>query len=108
MLVTGMKKDACANSLGLEGKLLFLKITIVLNFGGFRSIIKEHIPKKHLNFEEPIKHDKKFDNTHDRIHGERRDELMYTENHFYGKSKNAADDLPRKGRRTIDIEREVS
>lgn len=34
-----------------------------------RCIIKEHIPKRHLNFEEPIKTDKQFDNTHNRIHG---------------------------------------
>lgn len=53
--------------------------------------MKDHIPKKHLDFENPIVTDKKFDNTHDRIHGERRDELMYSENYFYGKAKNAAD-----------------
>jgi hypothetical protein len=47
--------------------------------------VKEHIPKKHLNFEEPIKTTKKFDNTHDRIYGNRRDELMFTENYLYGK-----------------------
>jgi hypothetical protein len=60
----------------------------------YRTIVKEHIPKKHLNFEEPIRTDKKFDNTHDRIHGHRRDELMYSENYHYGKNKNPADELP--------------
>ena len=35
----------------------------------FRTIVREHIPKRHLNFEEPIKTDKKFDNTTDRIYG---------------------------------------
>ena len=33
---------------------------------------------------------------------------MYTENFYYGKSKNAADSLPRFGKRTLDIEREVT
>ena len=42
----------------------------LLNFiNCIRTITKEHIPKKHLNFEEPIKTDKVFDNTHDRIYG---------------------------------------
>lgn len=78
------------------------------NFICYRTIVKEHIPKKHLNFEQPIVTDKKFDNTHDRIHGERRDELMFTENFLYGKSKNEADQLPKVGRRTCDIESMVS
>jgi len=69
--------------------------------------VKEHIPKRHLQFEEPIKTDKKFDNTHDRIYGERRDELMYTENYYYGRSKNPADELPKVGRRTADLEKQV-
>ena len=64
-----------------------------------RCITKEHIPKRHLNFEEPIKTDKQFDNTHDRIHGIRNDELMYTENFYYGKSTNPADSLPKVGRK---------
>ncbi len=69
--------------------------------------MKEHIPKKHLQFEEPITNNKKFDNTHDRIYGERRDELMFTENYYYGKSKNAADEQPKVGRRTADLESQV-
>ena len=62
-----------------------------------RTIVREHIPKRHLNFEEPIITDKKFDVTHDRIYGERKDQLMYTENFYYGKSKNPADALPKVG-----------
>jgi len=38
-----------------------------------RTIVREHIPKRHLNFEEPIITTKKFDNTHNRIYGERKD-----------------------------------
>ena len=70
--------------------------------------MREHIPKKHLNFEEPIKTDKRFDNTHNRIYGQRRDELMFSENYLYGKSKNAADELPSVGKRTLMMEREVT
>ncbi|CDW88912.1 UNKNOWN [Stylonychia lemnae] len=72
-----------------------------------RTIIREHIPKRHLNFEEPIITEKKFDITHDRIYGERKDQLMYTENFYYGKSKNPADNLPRVGRKTINQEKEM-
>ena len=72
-----------------------------------RTIVKEHIPKRHLNFEEPIKTDKKFDNTHDRIYGQRKDELMYTENFYYGKGKNKADELPSYGKKTDKLEKQM-
>ena len=72
-----------------------------------RCITKEHIPKKHLNFEEPIQNDKKTDNTHDRIYGQRKDELMYTENFYYGKSENPADKLPRQGVKTKNLEKQM-
>jgi len=45
----------------------------------FRTITKEHIPKKHLNFEEPIISGKVFDNTQDRIYGEKLTQPMITE-----------------------------
>jgi hypothetical protein len=32
--------------------------------------MREHIPKKHLDFENPINTDKRFDNTVNRIYGE--------------------------------------
>lgn len=35
-----------------------------------RTVIREHIPKKALDFENPISHGKKFDNTVHRIYGE--------------------------------------
>ena len=72
-----------------------------------RSIVKEHIPKRHLNFEEPIKTTKKFDNTHDRIHGYRTDELMYSENYHYGKGYNKADAIPRVGLKNKRLEEEM-
>ncbi len=72
-----------------------------------RSIVKEHIPKKHLNFEEPIRHTKKFDNTHDRIYGDRKDEPMYSENFHYGKGVNPADALPKVGLKNRRLEQEM-
>jgi hypothetical protein len=63
--------------------------------------MKEHIPKKHLNFEEPIKSDKVFDNTFSRIHGERKPEPMFSETSLIGTSKNPADNLPKIGRKTL-------
>ena len=62
-----------------------------------RTIVKEHIPKKHLNFEEPINSTKKFDNTHERIYGDRKDELMYSESYGYGRGVNPADKLAKIG-----------
>ncbi len=72
-----------------------------------RTIVREHIPKRHLQFEEPIKTTKKFDNTHDRIYGEKKDELMYSENHFYGKGVNPADQLPKVGLKQKRLEQEM-
>ncbi len=72
-----------------------------------RTIIREHIPKRCGNLEEPIYNDKKFDNTLDRIHGVRRDEIMQSENYMYGRSKNPADELPQVGKRTMLMEREI-
>ena len=72
-----------------------------------RTIVKEHIPKKHLDFENPIRNEKVFDNTHDRIYGEKKDELMYSENFHYGKGKNPADALPKVGRKNKILEQEM-
>jgi hypothetical protein len=45
----------------------------------FRTKVREHVPKKHLDFENPIKA-KIFDVTSDRICGESRPEVMATFN----------------------------
>ena len=97
MLETGTKRDPSKISQEKEGTHSSYQL--------YRTITKEHIPKKHLNFEEPIKTDKVFDNTHNRINGERRDELMITENRLYGTGKNPADSLPKVGKRTQLMER---
>ena len=72
-----------------------------------RTIIREHIPKKHLNFEEPIQNDKMFDNTHDRIYGEKKDELMYSESFHYGRGVNPADNLQKVGLKQKRLEQEM-
>ena len=68
--------------------------------------MKEHIPKGHLNFEEPI-FGKEFDNTKNRIYGESKPEIMGTYNHEYGTGKNAADNIARVGRKQQNFERQI-
>ena len=75
--------------------------------GEGRTIPRVHIEKKWGDLEKPILHDKKFDDTGERIHGDRRLHDMTSENYHYGKSKNPADELPRVGKRTLAMEREI-
>ena len=74
----------------------------------YRTIVKEHIPKRHLNFEEPITTDKVFDNTNQRIYGEKLIQPMISESYHIGKSVNPADNLPKVGYKTLQMEQEVS
>ena len=75
--------------------------------GTSRTIAKEHIPKKHLDFETNNSNKYKGDNTHDRIHGERLETQFKSENNGYGRGYNAADHLPTKGQRTANLERQI-
>ena len=97
--------------------------------GTSRTIPKEHIPKRHLDFEpkpvmEPMDISRsnglqasteyttqrpiyKGDKTHDRIHGAKVDAEMKSENYHYGRGKNKADLLPTKGKKTLQMEREI-
>ena len=52
-----------------------------------RTVPREHIPKKHLDFENPIK-GKNFDNTMVRIYGEANPQIMTTNNTEYGVARN--------------------
>lgn len=67
--------------------------------GEGRTIVREHIPKKHLDFENPIR-GKNFDNTSVRIYGEAKPEIMNTNNAEYGVGKNRADGIAKIGRKT--------
>ena len=73
-----------------------------------RTVPREHIPKKHLDFENPINTEKVFDNTSNRVYGESRPETMTTNNLEYGTGKNSADGIAMIGRKTKNIEREIA
>jgi hypothetical protein len=70
-LPTGSKKELLKNSVELGGNVVtfYLYFVNLLCNRLCRTIVREHIPKRHLDFENPIKTDKVFDNTVDRIHG---------------------------------------
>jgi hypothetical protein len=72
-----------------------------------RTIIREHIPKRHLDFENPIKTDKVFDNTQNRIYGEKINVPMITESYYIGKSVNPADYIPKVGKKTLGLESDI-
>jgi len=73
----------------------------------YRTVAKEHIPKKHLDFENPINSGKVFDNTSNRIYGESRPEVMNTNNQEYGVAKNKADSIANIGRKTHLLEKDI-
>jgi hypothetical protein len=75
----------------------------------FRTIVREHIPKRCGNLEEPISTTKKFDNTVSRIYGETVSEASFsTEYGHIGAGKNAADQIAKVGKKTQLAEAEVS
>jgi hypothetical protein len=74
----------------------------------YRTIVRDHIPKRCGNFEEPIKTNKVFDNTSDRIYGHRQFAQVDTESRLIGSGHNPADDLPKIGRKTLNSDKEVS
>ena len=74
----------------------------------FRTVTKEHIPKRHLDFENPIYTDKVFDNTSNRIYGESKPEIMTTNNTEYGTAKNSTAGIARIGKKTDIMEREIA
>ena len=61
-----------------------------------------------MNFEEPIKTDKSFDNTSNRIYGDRGHPDLGTETATLGKGFNPADNLARVGRKQEMMEADVS
>jgi len=73
-----------------------------------RTIVREHIPKKCGNLEDPIKTDKVFDNTSNRIYGKRGFEQANTEASIIGSGYNPAEDLAKVGRKTLNSDQEVS
>jgi len=70
--------------------------------------MRQHIPKKHCNFDEPIINKTKMDSTMDRIYGAMTVHPMVPESSKMGTGKNPANDLPKFGKKTLDAEKEVS
>ena len=70
-----------------------------------RTIVREHIPKRHLDFENPIVSDKVFDNTNSRIYGAKLQTCMVPTSNDWGTGKNAADAIPRVGLKTQNFEK---
>lgn len=119
--VTGKRKEICVCLQVKEGKFINVRVTnqvdlcnksnqIMLTVSNhcIRTIAREHIPKKHLDFENPIITDKVFDNTANRVYGESKQEIMSTNNTEYGTGKNKADTLATMGRKTKNIEYEIA
>ena len=73
-----------------------------------RRVVREHIPKKHCNFDQPIISDKPIDNTNERIYGPKLYAPMFSETYSIGKSFNPADALPKAGKKTLNTEKAVS
>lgn len=105
MWATGKKRPRLESSLDKAGKSSSFNQPLLK---GHRTKPREHIPKKHGDLENPIVHNKQYDVTADRIHGERRDDFLKTNNHEYGKAYNPADNLPKIGRRTEMLQAQVS
>jgi len=72
------------------------------------TIAREHIPKRHLDFENPIQTNKVFDNTNARIHGQKLTTNMVATSNDWGSTKNTADLIPRVGRKTELLEKEIA
>ena len=66
--------------------------------------MREHIPKRHLDFENAIVTDKVFDNTNQRIYGERLDTNFNPTSTDWGTGKNPAHQIPRVGLKTKNFE----
>lgn len=75
--------------------------------GVARTIPKPHIPKKHLDFENPVQTDFKGDDTKARIYGQQTTTLFKSENNGYGRGYNKALSLPTKGSKTKNLEKEI-
>ncbi len=63
----------------------------------YSTITKEHIPKRHLDFENPIVSSKQFDDKSSRIYGAKQQTCMIPTSNAWGTGKNAADLIPRVG-----------
>jgi len=102
-LEIGLRREPSEISLVSEGKFI-----VKSHFLFSRTIVKSHIPKKHLDFDNPPKTGGPTDNTTERIYGELKPQPMVAQSGVVGSGYNPADDLPKVGRKTQNMEREVS
>lgn len=101
----GKKSALSKTSWVRAGKYLFLLGDLNCVFS---TITREHIPKKHLDFENAIVTDKVFDNTNGRIYGERLTTSFVPTSNAYGTGRNAADQIPRVGQKSTNFEAEIA
>ena len=69
--------------------------------------MREHIPKRHHDFENPINTDKVFDDTNARIYGERLNTNFAPTSSAWGTGKNPAHLIPRVGLKTKQYEQQI-
>ena len=69
--------------------------------------MEEHIPKRHLDFENPINGAKQFDNTTNRIYGQIQNSATNPSSGAWGTGQNPADNLPKVGRKAQMLEKEI-
>lgn len=72
----------------------------------YRTIVREHIPKRHLDFENPIQC-KTFDDTNQRIYGKRTEAEFVATSTAWGTGKNAAHQIPRVGLKSKNFEAQI-
>jgi hypothetical protein len=66
--------------------------------------MREHIPKRHLDFDNANITDKVFDNTNARIYGGKWNTNMYPTSSDWGTGRNPANEIPRVGLKTQAFE----
>lgn len=70
--------------------------------------MREHIPKRHLDFDNQIQTDKVFDNTNARIYGGKVNTNMQPTSRDWGTGRNPASDIPRVGLKTQAFEQMIA
>lgn len=70
--------------------------------------MQKHIPKRHLDFENPIVNNNAVEDTKGRIYGETIVNDFATETGKIGTAFNPVDNLPKHGKKTLTAEQEVS
>ena len=70
--------------------------------------MRKHIPKRHLDWDNPVVNTQKMDSTTDRIYGVLDPQPMISESYAIGKGTNPADNLAKFGKKTLAMEQAVS